>query len=33
MDFDFKFPEGRGRPENLCAHEFIFPNPEGELLI
>lgn len=33
MDFDFKFPEGQGRPENLRAHEFIFPNPNGELLI
>lgn len=33
MDFDFKFPEGKSRPRNLVAHEFIFPNPEGELLI
>lgn len=33
MDFDFKFPEGKGRPENLMAHEFIFPNSESELLV
>lgn len=33
MDYDFKFPEGKSRPKNLVAHEFIFPNPEGELLI
>lgn len=33
MDFDFKFPDGKGRLEDLRAHEFIFPSPEGELLI
>ena len=35
MDFDIEFREGRGRPENLEAHEliFIFPNPEDEFLI
>ena len=33
MDYEYKFPEGKGRPENLKAHEFIFPNPEGELLM
>lgn len=33
MDFEFKFPDGKGRPQNLKAHEFIFPNPAGELLI
>ena len=33
MDYEYKFPDGRGRPENLKAHEFIFPNPEGELLM
>ena len=33
MDYEYKFPDGKGRPENLKAHEFIFPNPEGELLM
>lgn len=33
MDYDYKFPDGKGRPENLKAHEFIFPNSEGELLM
>ena len=32
MDYDWKLPEGQGRPANLTAHEFIFPNPDGELL-
>ncbi|KAL2038431.1 hypothetical protein N7G274_008770 [Stereocaulon virgatum] len=33
MDYEYKFPDGKGRPENVRAHEFIFPNPEGELLM
>lgn len=33
MDYDWKLPEGQGRPENLTAHEFIFPNPDGNLLM
>ena len=33
MDYDFKLPEGKGRPANLLAHEFIFPNPDGRLLM
>ena len=33
MDYEYKFPDGKGRPENLKAHEFVFPNPEGELLM
>ncbi len=33
MDYEYKFPDGKGRPENLKAHEFIFPNPDGELLL
>ena len=32
MNYDFKL-SGSERPPNLRAHEFIFPNPEGELLI
>ncbi|KAF2462882.1 cytochrome P450 [Lindgomyces ingoldianus] len=31
MDYDWKLPDGQGRPENLKAHEFIFPNQEGVL--
>lgn len=33
MDYDFKFVGGTGRPKNLRAHEFIFPNPDGELFM
>ena len=33
MDYEFRFLEGQGRPKNLHAHEFIFPNPDGELQI
>lgn len=32
MNYDFRLV-GDKRPENLRAHEFIFPNPEAELLI
>lgn len=31
MEFDWKLPDGEDRPENLRAHEFIFPNQEGIL--
>ena len=33
MDYDWKFPEGGGRPASLHAHEFIFPNPDAEIHI
>ncbi|KAL8941827.1 MAG: hypothetical protein Q9216_002027 [Gyalolechia sp. 2 TL-2023] len=33
MNYDFKFVNGQGRPSNLRAHEFLFPNPDAELLI
>ncbi|TGO78591.1 hypothetical protein BELL_0061g00150 [Botrytis elliptica] len=33
MDYDWKLPDGKGRPANLTAHEFIFPNPDGILLM
>lgn len=33
MDFEFKFKHGNKRPENLRAHEFIFPNPDAEILM
>lgn len=29
LKYDIKFPEGQGRPENISAHEYIFPNPMG----
>ncbi|KAF3010115.1 hypothetical protein E8E14_000951 [Neopestalotiopsis sp. 37M] len=32
MNYDFKLA-GKERPSNLRAHEFIFPNPDGELLV
>ncbi|QKX63436.1 uncharacterized protein TRUGW13939_10606 [Talaromyces rugulosus] len=33
MDFEFKFKHENKRPENLRAHEFIFPNPDAEILM
>ncbi|KAL8688489.1 MAG: hypothetical protein Q9218_005619 [Villophora microphyllina] len=33
MDYEFKFLDDKGRPANLKAYEFIFPNPEGQLLV
>ena len=33
MNYDFKLTPHQGRPANLKAHEFLFPNPDGELLI
>ena len=33
MNYDFQLPSHQGRPANLKAHEFLFPNPDGELLI
>ena len=33
MDYDFKLLPGQSRPKNLTAHEFIFPNPDGELMV
>lgn len=33
MDFEFKHKHGNERPANLRAHEFIFPNPDAEILI
>ena len=32
MNYDFRLV-GKERPANLSAHEFIFPNPNGELMI
>lgn len=33
MDYEFKFKNGNERPQNLRAHEFIFPNPDAEILM
>lgn len=33
MNYDLKLTAHQGRPANLKAHEFLFPNPDGELLI
>ena len=29
LDYDFRFPPNQGRPENVKAHEHVFPNPTG----
>ena len=31
MDYEWKLPQGQGRPANIHAHEFIFPNPDAEI--
>ena len=33
MDYEWMLPKGQGRPANLKAHEFIFPNPNSEILV
>lgn len=33
MDYEFRFKDGNERPPNLRAHEFIFPNPDAEILM
>lgn len=33
MDYDFRLAGNSGRPKNLTAHEFIFPNPDANLLV
>lgn len=30
--YDFKLPDGKSRPENLCLHEYVFPDPKAEIL-
>ena len=32
MNYDFKLPDGQKRPQNLVAHEYIFPNPDGKIM-
>ena len=29
LKYDIRFPLGQGRPKNLTAHEYIFPDPTG----
>ena len=31
LDFDVRFPPNQGRPEDVRAHEYIFPNPHGKV--
>jgi cytochrome P450 len=33
LRYDMKFPEGVNRPANVCAHEYVFPDPKTEILI
>ena len=33
MDYDWRLRDGQGRPANLTAHEFIFPNPDAEIYV
>ena len=33
MSYDFQFAAHQGRPANLKTHEFLSPNPDGELMI
>ena len=33
MQYDFKYPPGKGRPENLNADEFMYPDPSARILI
>ncbi|KAF6220525.1 hypothetical protein HO133_002958 [Letharia lupina] len=33
LDFEFRFPSGQGRPDDVRAHEYIFPNPKGRVEI
>ena len=32
LDYDFRFPPEQGRPEDVHAHEYVFPNPAGRVL-
>ncbi|KAI0425478.1 cytochrome P450 monooxygenase [Xylaria sp. FL1042] len=33
LDYEFKFPDGQGRPENMSADENIFPDPGKKVLL
>ena len=32
LRYDFKFPEGQGRPKSLPAFEYSFPSPKGRVM-
>ena len=32
LDYEFKFPADQGRPKDVHAHEYVFPNPDGRVL-
>ena len=32
-NYDFKLSPRQGRPANIKAHEFLFPDPDGQLLV
>ncbi|KAL9597715.1 MAG: hypothetical protein Q9219_004972 [cf. Caloplaca sp. 3 TL-2023] len=33
LKYDMRFPEGQARPLNMSAHEYIFPDPDGIILL
>jgi ent-kaurene oxidase len=33
LNYDIKYPEGKSRPKNFCAHEYVFPDPKAHVLI
>lgn len=33
MEFEFKYPEGKGRPRNFYADENVFPDPRARLMM
>ncbi|RYP17322.1 hypothetical protein DL765_004613 [Monosporascus sp. GIB2] len=33
LHYDFKYPEGQGRPLNLCSDENVYPDPAARVLI
>ncbi|KAK2605969.1 hypothetical protein QQS21_003595 [Conoideocrella luteorostrata] len=33
LEYDFKYPDGKTRPENTSVDEFLFPDPTTSLLI
>jgi cytochrome P450 len=33
LKYNMKFPEGSGRPANVGAHEYVFPDPKAHILV
>jgi len=33
LGYDFKYPEGKGRPDNLHVNEMVVVNPTAKLMI